>query len=320
VLLLLLFLLLLALASQLKHWQALATDAQNGLEQLKPLQEALMVGGAIDITSVRQLVLRFQHMQDVEKEAAVLKEKNQAFLQQAELLKSVGLETPEKLRSMTETMRRASQIDPNDPPALLKRAVEVLDRIGSDTKPDQVKPLSQMLTDRESAQKLTAVETDRDKIKLDLLNLMRRSGNGLTYPSCWKTATGQTEYMFDITFNDGGISVKDATPARAHDNAWKMVGSFPRNTAINEQSFITATKGLAGWATEQNCKFYTINRDATGSSNKTRYKLLQRAIEQNFYPYYPASLTSSRRDQSHGGTSGADPASQASQSGQTVAE
>jgi hypothetical protein len=295
VLLLLLFLLMLALAAQLKHWQAAALEAQTGLEQLRPLQEALLLGGALDVTSVQKLVARFQRMQDVEKEAAALKEQNAAFTQQTELLKSAGLETSEKLRAVSMAMQRASQIDPNDPPAFLKRAVDILDKLGSQTQPEQVRPLSQMIAEGDVGQKLASVEADRDKIRLDLLNLMRRSGNGLTYPSCWKTSTGQTEYIFDITFGDTGVRVKDATPGRAHDGAWDMVGAFARNADINEQTFVAATKKLAGWATEQNCKFYTINRDATGPSNKTRYKLLQRTIEQNFYPFYPATPVASAR-------------------------
>ena len=187
-------------------------------------------------------------------------------------------------------MQRAAQLDPNDPPALLKRALDVLDRLGANTQPDQVKPLSQMIADSDLNQRLSTAEAEREKFRLDALNLMHRNGNGLTYPSCWKTPSGaQTEYIFDIIFGDKGIIVKDATPSRAHDSAWEMVGAFARNTEIDERVFIAATKKLANWATSQNCKFYTINRDETGASNKIRYKFLQRAIEQNFYPYYPTS-------------------------------
>jgi hypothetical protein len=45
---------------------------------------------------------------------------------------------------------------------------------------------------------------------------MRGPGNGLTYPSCWTTATGQTEYIFDVTLADAGVLVRNATPARAN--------------------------------------------------------------------------------------------------------
>ena len=131
VLLLLLFLLLLALASQLQRSRALVDTAQQryddlsrNLDQLKPLQEALMLGGAIDITSVQKLVDRFQQINEIEREVSKLKEEKSVLTQQSALVKSLGLNADEKLRAVAGAMQRAAEIDPNDPPALLKRALE----------------------------------------------------------------------------------------------------------------------------------------------------------------------------------------------------
>ncbi|UFZ03135.1 hypothetical protein LQG66_28425 [Bradyrhizobium ontarionense] len=303
ILLLLLFLLLLTLAAELKDWQDRANTAE---EQLKPLQEALYSGGAVDIAGVQQLVERFKRLQDVEAEAKTLKEKNSELTEQSQLFKSLGLDTSQTLRSVASAVKQASEIDPNDPPALLKRAVEVLNILGKDTQPGEVKPFSEVVDDL--SRKLATTEAEREKYRLDVLNLMHRSGNGLTYPSCWKTPTGQTEYIFDITFGDRGIRVRDATPARAKDSAWELVGSFGRDAEIDERNFVTATRKLADWATSQNCKFYTRNRDETGPSNKTRYKYLQRIVEQNFYPYYaPAPNAAPRRPASAAMTTTAAP-------------
>jgi hypothetical protein len=184
-------------------------------------------------------------------------------------------------------VKRASEIDPNDPPALLKRALDVLDRLGSKTQPDQVKPLSEMIRAPEMDQKLTQLEADRDNLLRQRNNLMR-VGNGLTYPSCWTTTAGQTEYIFDVTFADAGVQVRNASPARANDKAWSLVGSFARDTPINENLFIAATKNLFEWSKGQSCRFYVIARDATGPTNKTRYKHLQQMVQGNFYPFYPS--------------------------------
>jgi hypothetical protein len=295
VLLLLLFLLMLALASQMQEWKDKASEAIAALEELRPLQEQPLANGATDVTGVEELAARFQRLQDVERENAALKAQAESLSAQSELSKSLGVDKVKNARDLAAVVQHAAQYDPSDPPAFLKRAIEVLDRLGVDTQPDQVKPLSQMIADSELDQKLATAQAERDKYRLDALNLMHRNGNGLTYPSCWKTPSGQTEYIFDVTFGDRGVIVKDATLGRAHDNAWQMVGSFPRNTEIDEHTFIAATKKLANWATSQNCKFYTINRDETGSSNKVRYKLLQRTIEQNFYPFYAVSSAASLR-------------------------
>lgn len=301
VLLLLLFILLLALASQLQHSRALAVEAERryddisrSLDQLTALQEALMVGGAIDLTSVQTLVLRFQQIVETENALSKLREENAALIQQASLVKSLGPNSEEKLRAVAGTMQRAAEIDPYDPPALLNRALEVINRLGPDTQPDQVRPLSQMIPQGELNHKIANLEANNDKLRRERDNLMI-SGKGLSFPSCWINSTGQTEFLFDVTFMDAGVRVSDATPSRAQDPAWAMVGNFARSSEINERAFLSATSKLAAWSREQKCRFYTRNYDATGATNKDRYKYLQRQIEQNFYPFYVSASAASKR-------------------------
>jgi hypothetical protein len=285
VLLLLLFLLLLALARQMQVLREETEQAQRDLESLRPLQESLMSNGAGDITSVQGLAARFRRVQEMESEVADLKEKAATFSQQTELLKSVGLDDENRLRAVANTFRVASQFDPNDPPAFLKRAVEVLHQIGPNTQPEQLKLLSQINAGGSQTEKITLLEADRDKIRRERDNLMR-SGNGLTYPSCWTTSTGQTEYIFDVTFTDVGLAVRNASPGRAGDKAWSLISTFDRDKIINENMFVSATKRLFEWSKEQNCRFYIIIRDQTGPTNKERYKRLQQMVQGNFYPLY----------------------------------
>src|SRR5258708_17364337 len=174
VLLLLLFLLLLVLSSQIRTWR---DRYEQTLEKLKPLQEALMVGGAIDINNVQELVSRFQNLQDAERELSKLKAENRDLTRQSELFKSLWLISDEKMRNVASVVKRASEIDPNDPPALLKRALDVIDRLGASTRPDQVKPLSEMTARPELEQKLATLEADRDQLRRERNNLMRGPGN-----------------------------------------------------------------------------------------------------------------------------------------------
>jgi hypothetical protein len=287
ILLLLLFLLLLVLGSQIRTWRERYEQLDQTVEELKPLQEALMVGGAVDINNVQELVSRFQRLQNAERELSKLKAENADLAKQSELFKSLGLASDEKLRSVASVVKRAAEIDPNDPPAMLKRALDVIDRLGTSTRPDQVTPLSQMIAGPELELKLANIEADREKIRRERDNLMRGPGNGLTYPSCWTNAAGQTEYIFDVTFADTGLRVRHASPARANDKAWDLVGPFARETMIDEKIFIGATKKLFEWSKSQNCRFYAIVRDATGN-NKARYKHLQEMVQGNFYPFYPS--------------------------------
>lgn len=291
VLLLLLFLLLLALAAKLQRLRSEVEEANVrssqlsvSLEQLKPLQQSLLAAGAVDITGVQSLAARFQRLQAMESETARLKEVNANLKQASELAKSLGLDSSAKLKDMMAATSRASQLDPNDPPALLKRAIDVLDKLGKATAPEDVRPLSEMKAALEAASKISSLEAEKDKLQRNVSNLMR-TGNGLTYPSCWTKASGQTEYIFDITFLDTGITVRDATPERSRDPAWTMVASFPRQKVIQEKAFMDATSRLFAWSKDQNCRFYTINRDATGPM-KQRYVRLRQTIESSFYPLY----------------------------------
>src|ERR1700682_4071453 len=95
ILLLLIFLLLLVLGSQIRTWRDRYEQLGQTLEELKPLQEALMVGGAIDINSVQELVSRFQNLQNSDRELSKLKAENADLAKQSELFKSLGLASDE---------------------------------------------------------------------------------------------------------------------------------------------------------------------------------------------------------------------------------
>ena len=111
--------LLLVLSSQIRTWR---DRYEQTLEKLKPLQEALMVGGAIDINNVRELVSRFQNLQNAERELSKLKAENSDLARQSELFKSLGLISDEKMRNVASAVKRASEIDKGPPGAAKARA------------------------------------------------------------------------------------------------------------------------------------------------------------------------------------------------------
>ncbi|WP_316159186.1 MULTISPECIES: hypothetical protein [unclassified Bradyrhizobium] len=114
-------LLLLTLTAELKIWQDRANAAE---EQLNPLQQVLYEGGAVDITGVQQLVERFKLLPDLEAEKTALKGEAAKRAEKSELFKSLGLDSAQTLHSFSTA--QASEIGPDDPPAVLKRAVDVL--------------------------------------------------------------------------------------------------------------------------------------------------------------------------------------------------
>jgi hypothetical protein len=280
-LLLLLFVLLLVLGRKVQQSEQKIADFTGAMDALKPIQEAL-ANNPDGPKSVAELVQRLARAQQLEKAVSQLKEENAALTSQMSVVKSLGSDAQKKLGQVAEAVDRASKIEPNNPPAALKRALDVLDKIGTGTNPDQVKPLSDMVADANLKESYASLQADRETIRQQRDNLMR-SGNGLTLPSCWTLPNGQTEFMFDVTTRDGGLIVKDATPARSNDPAWKHVDPFPRNALINESVFTQSTKRLFAHSNQNRCRFYTILRDGTGVQSKERYKGLRRTVEGHFY-------------------------------------
>jgi hypothetical protein len=154
VLLLILFLLMLALGSRMEYWRTEAEQRQQRYNELvathdslRTIQAELVKNGAVDIKSVQELVTRLSRVQELERSLSELKQEYSRLSSQVVTLKSLGADVGKTLQAVSAALERAKQIDPNDPPALLKRALDILDRLGPATQPDQVKPLSQMMAD-----------------------------------------------------------------------------------------------------------------------------------------------------------------------------
>jgi hypothetical protein len=291
VLLLILFLLMLALGSRMEYWRIEAEHRQQNYNELvathdslKAIQAELVKNGAVDVNSVQGLVTRLSRVEESERSLSKLQQDYSVLSSQVVVLKSLGVDTGKALQTVSAALERAKQIDPNDPPALLKRALDIIERLGASTQLEQVKPLSQMIADSQMKQQLATSETDREKLRQQLDGL--RVGNGLTYPPCWPAAKGKTEYMFDVIAKDDGIIVRDAfLESKKSDAAWKYVDSFPRNVVISEKKFNEATGKILPYSNQNNCRFYIRLYDGTARENKARYIHLRAAVAANFYLY-----------------------------------
>jgi len=247
------------LKSSLHGLEAIDTD----LEKLKTAEAAVAAATEIDPNDPAELLQRA---------VAIMKRLMTAAPPDRAGAASAMLSPSEKLDAIERTVEAARQINPVDPAEALARAAEILARLGAETRPEEVMPIGQIVS----------LSRERDQAISERNNLMR-SGNGLTYPSCWRTADGKTEFIFDVTFQDTGIIVRNATPSRAGDPALQLVGGVPRNELINENVFKTETLELFNYSKGQNCRFYAIIRDSTGATNKARYKELVALVENHFY-------------------------------------
>jgi hypothetical protein len=247
------------LASTLRGMQAIGAD----LEKLKAADAA--IAAAIEVNPINPA-------EALVRSVAILKRLGAATQPDQVRPLSEMLTESQKLKALERAISLAIRINPDDPAEALTRAAEVLIGLGTDTTPDEVMPIGQIAS---LASQLERVTSERN-------NLMH-AGNGLTYPSCWRTAAGKTEYMFDVTIQDLGMIVRDATPSRASDPALQLVVGVTRNELIKENAFRTETNELFKRSKEQNCRFFSIIRDQTGPTSKVRYKELRSIVENHFY-------------------------------------
>jgi hypothetical protein len=296
ILLLLLFLLLLALGARLTELrrevvEIRAQDARlrSVVSELEPLVVALREKGGINIDNVNELVQRLARVKELESASVTLVARNAELERRnSELEKEVGILTelgPDRVKkgeALKSVIEKAAEVDPNDPPALLARALEIAKTVGLDKNAEQIKALADMASRAAAAEnRVRAAEEEKEKYRRERDNLVR-SGRGLVFPSCWIGPKGETEYIFDITLHDGGVVVRDATQARQADDAWKLVESFPRGVEVEAARFRSATRRLYDWSSQHECRFVAIMRDGTGE-NKERYKYLRTLVEGNFY-------------------------------------
>lgn len=274
-LILLLFLLLLALGARLAKLQKDASDAQASLASLQPLLEELRrQDNSVDL---KALVAELSRTQELERNNAALNREVTELRAKVSTLDDLGPDPLRKAQEFDALMKHAAKINPNDPPAALKRALDALEKHG-------LEGLTQLsATNEELRQKNVALAGEAERQRRQVESMIR-NGKGTTYPSCWADEKGQAEYIFDVTIRDTGLIVVNATEGRANDPAWKLVEPFARDAEISPQVFQSATRKMFDWSKEQNCRFFAIIRDGTGPTSKEPYKRMRTLVEGHFYP------------------------------------
>jgi hypothetical protein len=291
ILLLLLFLVLLALAGRVFQLKKNAEKQEKQLGEihrtLGPIMEKFNQTGEVDLAAIRKLTERLSRIADLERGNEALRAENSDIKSKLAALQKLGPKGEKILSEIAPLLERVSRIRPNDPPAALSRAVDLLENAPASIKPEDLKSLSDLgdvtgkLKDLQD--RVVVTESERDRFRRERDNLMRSKGGGLQYPSCWTNDKGETEYIFDITFRDGGLLVRDhAQETRKSDPAWTFVNDFRRDVEINESVFVSATSRLFQWSKENECRFVVIVRDQTGE-NKSRFKTLMSSVERHFY-------------------------------------
>jgi hypothetical protein len=93
-----------------------------------------------------------------------------------------------------------------------------------------------------------------------LTNQIRSTGKGGNeFPSCWVTADGKTQSIFELTLGGGGIAIREhPVPDRAADRQALPIQSIPYGQELSASAFVGAVTPLYNWSVTKGCRFYVI--------------------------------------------------------------
>lgn len=129
--------------------------------------------------------------------------------------------------------------------------------------------------DRQSVTKalLERAVLDRENSTLkgqvaQLVRQIKASGNGgHEFPSCWVTADGKTQSIFELTFYSAGISVHNRhLQDHVKDEVNLPLGDIRFDTTLSPTTFIEQMGPLHQWSTDNNCRFYVILHSAVSDT------------------------------------------------------
>lgn len=148
------------------------------------------------------------------------------------------------------------------------RLSEALERVGAGAEP------AELLT--ETTSRLAESE---GRVR----EMSRRIGGDL--PSCWRTADDRPEFVLDAVLETDGIRIRERPPAARLSELRSLMGNVPVDPAqvLTKEQFVSRTSELFEFSRRNECRFFVVVYDATGESDKERYKSLLQVVENHFY-------------------------------------
>jgi hypothetical protein len=133
-----------------------------------------------------------------------------------------------------------------------------------------------------------ALRVESERLKGQVANIQGRMssmGRGTEMPACWASpGTGRPEYIFQVDLTSAGLVVHDQkVPHREAEQAQLPISEIQFETPLSREAFSSQTNGILEWSRNNNCRFFVLVKDMTGSSDKDHYKGMLSALEAKFY-------------------------------------
>jgi hypothetical protein len=260
IMVLILFALLLALASALFKSQALIREKDRIIAVLMP-----------DPATQRSLP---EVMKDLREQQAKVQKL------QAEIDRLQPFEAKAKQADRLQTAVTQAGGDPD----VMKDLKEVTDRLNlanqvlqaAGEKPDAQKIADILAAGKEAGQKINNLQGQNVFLENELKSL----GKGNELPSCWTTPDGHVEYIFDALIKTDGVQMTDnAIPHRADEEARLPISMIRFGSVTDIGDFTTQTRPIYDWSEHEKCRFYVRIRSSEPAMRKDVFA----AVTDHFY-------------------------------------
>lgn len=247
-------------------------------ESLAPLIEALKRREPNANRNLDELATRLGRIEASERALKATEAERDALRSQLIELSGGEIVSDTQRQNTAALMKAAKKIDPQDPPAVLRRALTLLQNIGPKTQIEDIKNAEELARSNAELQEKVAVLEERERFRKE----RAKTGRGIDYPPCW-ILDGKAQFILDISITDSGFSVRDVSqPNRSQDPAWKLLEDLRRETIVSREDFVKGGSPLFKWSVKNECRFYVYVRDETGADKKY-WKMMLRQVETFFY-------------------------------------
>jgi TolA-binding protein len=92
-----------------------------------------------------------------------------------------------------------------------------------------------------------------------LSHQIKATGRGNEFPSCWVTADGKTQSIFELLVTENGVQIRDRyLPGRAEDKATLPLSAVRYDTEMPVGEFQSELRPLYRWSIDHQCRFYAV--------------------------------------------------------------
>lgn len=300
--LILFVLMLLLMALQTEHEEVVDRQADelahkaaenNRMQQMVGEYEQIASGKPVT-ELLRELILQRENVKSIpmlesERDKANA-EKTEALANlQAiqDILQKNGLDTTDHTRLAKELVLQRELVEtlaangqPLDP-ASLDDSLETFDELLAANTADDGRSVAEIKAALESA------ERKSNRLEGQLANTQNKlsaAGKGGDFPPCWASTEGKIQYIFDVAATSDGMKVREHhVPEREADRKELPLADVVYHSEVSSKTFMDMMRPVYNWSVENECRFWVLIYDHTGSTEKTVWQNRDRQIASRFY-------------------------------------